>query len=255
MERHPEKEQAQTGLTHSKNGSWAVAVALKSELIKNCTIEQVKEQLRYAMLLTGIRANNMPVEVEKQVLINWIVSQYGNHSIDEIRLSFSVAFSGELGIDTRVFENFSCEYFGRIFQAYREWASQKINTFRPSELDTLPTGSTPIDWTDSWQRMISEDWAESAFFDFIPWCAIYDWLRRTNKITGSWEIMQRCREEEIARIDRKQYPTPEERVNRERLKCIHWQKDQIAIELLLTNAKTIAVKQLLIKLKSEKNEG
>lgn len=255
MEKHPEKVQAPTGLTHSKNGSWAVAEALKSELIRDCDIETVAQQLRYAMLLAGIRAANMPVEEEKVVLINWIIREFGGHRVEEIRVAFSIAFAGELGIDTCAYENFSCQYFGRIFQAYREWASQKITTFRPSELDALPAGSTPIDWTDSWERMISEDWSESAFFDFIPWCAIYDWLRRTGQITGSWDIMERCREEEIARIDRKQYPTPEERVNRERLKCIHWRHDQVAIQLLLTNAKTIAVKQLLIKLKSSKNEG
>jgi hypothetical protein len=258
MEKQPDKVPAKTELMPSKGGSWLLSDALKSKMIYTCSIEEIKEQLRYAMLLTGIRYKNMPVDEEKDVLIEWIVKQYGTHRIDEIRVAFSVAFSGELGIDACVYENFSCEYFGRIFQAYREWAIKVVTTFRPyqpSELEALTAGGTPIDWTDSWQRMIAEDWSESAFFDFIPWCAIYDWLKRTNQITGSWDIMERCREEEVARIDRKHFPTPEERVNRERFKCIHWKHDQVAIQLLLTKAKTIAVKQLLIQLKSAQNEG
>lgn len=258
MEKHPDKVPAQTELKPSKGGNWLVSDALKSKMIYKCSIEEIKEQLRYAMLLTGIRDKNMPVAEERAVLIDWIVKQYGTHRIDEIRVAFSVAFSGELGIDARVFENFSCEYFGRIFQAYRDWAIKMVSTFkpyRPSELGKLQEGAAPIDWTDSWQRMIAEDWSESTFFDFIPWCAIYDWLKRNNQITGSWDIMERCREEELARIDRKHFPTPEERVNRERLKCIHWRQDEVAIQLLLTKAKTIAVKQLLTKLKSEQNES
>lgn len=84
--------------------------------------------LRYAMVLVGLRGNNMPSEEEKFVLLNFIRSNFGNQTPEEIKLAFEWAVAGKLGIDAKCYENFSCEYFGRIMKAYVDFARQETIT-------------------------------------------------------------------------------------------------------------------------------
>jgi len=90
--------------------------------------EDLKQVLRYAMVLVGLRANNMPTDEEKFVLLNFIRSNFGNQTPEEIKLAFELAVSGKLGIDAKCYENFSCEYFGRIMKAYIDYARQETIT-------------------------------------------------------------------------------------------------------------------------------
>ena len=80
------------------------------------------------MVLVGLRGNNMPTEEEKFVLLNFIRSNFGNQTPEEIKLAFELAVSGKLGIDAKCYENFSCEYFGRIMKAYIDYARQETIT-------------------------------------------------------------------------------------------------------------------------------
>ena len=86
--------------------------------------EDLKQVLRYSMVLVGLRGNNMPTEEEKFVLINFIKTNFGNLTPEEIKLAFEWAVSGKLGIDAKCYENFSCEYFGRIAKAYIDYSRQ-----------------------------------------------------------------------------------------------------------------------------------
>jgi superfamily I DNA/RNA helicase len=90
--------------------------------------EDIKQVLRYAMVLVGLRGNNMPSEEEKFVLLNFIRSNFGNQTPEEIKLAFEWAVSGKLNIDAKCYENFSCEYFGRIMKAYIDYARQETIT-------------------------------------------------------------------------------------------------------------------------------
>jgi hypothetical protein len=90
--------------------------------------EDIKQVLRYSMVLVGLRGNNMPTEEEKFVLLNFIRSNFGNVTPEEIKLAFEWAVSGKLGIDAKCYENFSCEYFGRIIKAYIDFSRQETLT-------------------------------------------------------------------------------------------------------------------------------
>lgn len=90
--------------------------------------EDIKQVLRYAMVLVGLRGNNMPSEEEKFVLLNFIRSNFGNQTPEEIKLAFEWAVSGKLNIDAKCYENFSCEYFSRIMKAYIDYARQETIT-------------------------------------------------------------------------------------------------------------------------------
>jgi hypothetical protein len=80
------------------------------------------------MVLVGLRGNNMPTEEEKFVLLNFIRSNFGNQTPEEIKLAFELAISGKFAIDAKCYENFSCEYFGRIMKAYIDYARQETIT-------------------------------------------------------------------------------------------------------------------------------
>jgi hypothetical protein len=95
--------------------------------------EDIKQVLRYAMVLVGLRGNNMPSEEEKFVLLNFIRSNFGNQTPEEIKLAFEWAISGKLNIDAKCYENFSCEYFGRIMKAYIDYARQETITVQQVE--------------------------------------------------------------------------------------------------------------------------
>ena len=88
--------------------------------------DTIKQALRYSMLLVGLRGNNLPNEEEKFVLTNFVKSNFGNNTCEEIKLAFEMAVAGKLNIDSKCYENFSCEYFGRIMSAYQEYARQEI---------------------------------------------------------------------------------------------------------------------------------
>lgn len=126
----------------SKDGKQLLA-AISSTKIAQAGDEEIKEALRYAMILVGIRAQNLPNDIEKQVLLQFIRRNYPGHTANEIRLAFDKAVSGELALkpnETAAYENFSCEYLGRIMRAYRAWASEQYEqaqTFQATETPKL----------------------------------------------------------------------------------------------------------------------
>ena len=137
--------QAQTGLTLSKVGN-EIVEAFQAQKIATASDEQIKEVLRYAMILVGIRANNMPVEIEKQVLIGFVRKKYAGHTIQELRIAFEKAVAGELSLkpaEVNPYENFTCEYVGRIMRAYRDWASVQYEQYRLFEQQPEPVKQLP----------------------------------------------------------------------------------------------------------------
>ena len=108
-----------------------LVLALKSKLIRDASFDEVKDVLRKVLYKLGVRENNWPNDIEKLVLFEHIVENYGGNRVDEIRLAFDMAISnglpdehGEM-IDANSYENFSCLYFSKIMNAYRRWSAQE----------------------------------------------------------------------------------------------------------------------------------
>jgi len=96
--------------------------------------DTIKQALRYSMLLVGLRGSNLPTEEEKFVLTNFVKSNFGNNTCEEIKLAFEMAVAQKLNIDAKCYENFSCEYFGRIMNAYNDYVKEEIkNLPKPIE--------------------------------------------------------------------------------------------------------------------------
>jgi hypothetical protein len=104
----------------------SLQVAIQSKLIKACQFEELKEVLRFVMIKVGLRAQNWPNDLEKLVLFEHILQNFGGNRIEEIKLAFDMAIAGKLETEVNCYENFSCYYFSTIMNAYRKWSSQAI---------------------------------------------------------------------------------------------------------------------------------
>ena len=121
--------------------------ALTDQRICNLTdVEPLKQALRYAMVLVGIKAHNVPNDREKSVLLQFIVNNYGGHTPTEIRLAFDLAIAGELDVeDVKCYENFSPLYFASIMNGYRKWARPKHGEIKPIEKELTPDEKLDIE--------------------------------------------------------------------------------------------------------------
>ena len=111
--------------------------AQSSQTLRLRSEEDIKQVLRYAMVLVGLRGNNMPIDEEKFVLLNFIRTNYGNQTTEEIKIAFEMAISGKFNIDSKCYENFSCEYFGRIMNAYIEYARLETKNVKRLEIEEI----------------------------------------------------------------------------------------------------------------------
>jgi hypothetical protein len=111
--------------------------ALTEKKIWHCDgEEEMKQALRYIFMLVGLRAQNYPTGIEKQLLHAYIFKNYGGHTPAEIRLAFEMALQNKLSLrpeDVTCYENFSIAYFSRIMEAYREWAREQIKQLPPPD--------------------------------------------------------------------------------------------------------------------------
>lgn len=115
-----------------------LALAIQSKTIKEASLEEVKEVLRKIMMKIGLRAQNVPNDLEKLVLYEHIVANYGGHRLNEISLAFDFLLRGELAdadgevVEANCYENFSCLYFSKVMNAYRHWSSQEVKFVSPT---------------------------------------------------------------------------------------------------------------------------
>src|SRR6478736_9161747 len=108
-------EPQQQELTRLEPGEFSILqTAIKGVKIKQVDDETLNQTLRYCMLLTGIRANNLPVQEEALVLKNFVRNMLGNYTPAEFRLAFNLAVAGQLECDANHYENFNCNYIANI---------------------------------------------------------------------------------------------------------------------------------------------
>lgn len=84
----------------------------------------LKACLRLQMLKVGIRAQNMPHDEEKAVLIAFVRKYWGNLTPEMVSEAFDLAITDKLELNSNqvnCYENFSCEFVGRILAAYRKY--------------------------------------------------------------------------------------------------------------------------------------
>lgn len=157
-------------------------VAIKQVKAVNDATGNVVDALLSVMNKLGIREANIPGKDELGVLIHHLLTNYGNHTCDEIRLAFDMAIAGKLellqGESVNCYENFSCLYLSSILNAYRRWAAQAHRQLQPKELPEPPkeelTDVTMRDWMEDVKK-------RKLAVDFMP-VMIYDWLEKKGEL-------------------------------------------------------------------------
>lgn len=114
-------------------------IALQGKKISFCEEIEIRQALRYVMIKVGLRAQNWPVQVERQLLLNHVKEHYPNHTPAEIRLAFEMALDGKLNVDATCYENFSCLYFSEIMNAYRKWAKDEARQIKETPVQKIYT--------------------------------------------------------------------------------------------------------------------
>jgi hypothetical protein len=127
------------------------------------------------MLLVGIKAVNLPSQIEFDFLKKFIVDNFGGHTCEEIKLAFNMAVSGKLEVDAKAYENFSCEYFGRIMTAYRQWAKNEIKYMPKEKEKDMEAESKEVDWSNYWNDILQAAMDGKIDTKIIP-APIYDYL-------------------------------------------------------------------------------
>ena len=119
------KQELKPSVTSEENG---LEKALQEpKLCQLHDLEPLREALRLAMLMVGLRAANIPKNEEKAVLMAYIIENYGGHTASEIKLAFKMAVAGSLDLESSevvCYENFSVLYFSTIMNAYRRWSKE-----------------------------------------------------------------------------------------------------------------------------------
>lgn len=96
------------------------------------------------MALLGLTESQIPKEERmKNVLINFFRHDLGNYGLDEIRIAFHLAITGQLGIDTNTYGPFSAKYVGGVMAAYENHIRKNtISKFRLIESATMQNEKT-----------------------------------------------------------------------------------------------------------------
>ena len=130
-----------------------LAMALTGLKVAQISIDDLSNTIRTCMLLVGIRAANIPNTEEKRFLLDFIKSNFSQHTPEEIKLAFTMAVAGKLSVEVNCYENFSCEYFGRIMVAYRKWAASEVKQI-PDKTPEIRGIETTVNWEPIWQDAI-----------------------------------------------------------------------------------------------------
>jgi len=97
------------------------------------TDEPIRKALAYAFVLIGLDEKNYPKDLEKKVLIDFVIGAYGGLVCDEIKTAFQMAVAHKFqDLDVNCYQKFSPEYFGRVMASYYIWRMAQLQ--KPQEI-------------------------------------------------------------------------------------------------------------------------
>lgn len=162
-------------------------ISLKGNKVSLQPIEELKEVLRLVMVKVGLRAQNWPTDIEKTVLLDHIVKEYGLHTHEEIMLAFDMAITGKLNVESNCYENFSCAYFSNIMNAYRIWAGSVHKQIKQPVLEEPKEDLNDITMQDWWNDVSNKVRNHGLKAEFMP-VMLYTWKQKKGRIKASEQV-------------------------------------------------------------------
>jgi len=105
--------------------------------------EPIRQSLRYVFALIGLKAENLPTDVQKIVLLEFIQTELKHFTPEELKLAFRMAVAGELNVEISHFQNFNAMYLSNVMNAYKEKRgaaliemNQKLKAMEPKKEPT-----------------------------------------------------------------------------------------------------------------------
>lgn len=237
--------------------------SLKTPQIVQRPIEDLKNVLKYIMIKTGLRGENYPVELAKDILLEHIVSKFGHHTHEEIKLAFELAIDGKLELkpdEVKHFENFSCAYFSRIMSAYRIWAAKKhkeiVKEILPEPEKEDLNNKTMQDWWNDVSKRVRHYGMKYHFVSI----QLYDWAKESGLIENSGiqksAMMKLAVESRIAELISKYKMDPAAEIKKELEDFQRMNKFSLVEAYYAEVVKTLAKRLMVYEMmKLEKDEG
>lgn len=126
----------------------------------NGEMEPIKQSLRYIFALIGLKAENLPSELQKAVLLEFIQTDLKQYTPEELKLAFRMAIAGELSIDVTHYQNFNALYLSAVMKAYNEKRGFALLEFqRNQKALEPPKEKTPAE-------------LKQAFWDYVFDCIV-----------------------------------------------------------------------------------
>jgi hypothetical protein len=137
-------------------------------------IEPIKQSLRYIFALIGLKAENLPSDLQKAVLIDFIKSEMKSFNTEEMKLAFRMAAAQKLNVDLTHYQNFNAVYFADVMNAFQKMknSAQKEFNQQKNELD-VPVEPTP----ETKKRL---------FWQFVDDCIVKKWIEYNEKHSINW---------------------------------------------------------------------
>jgi hypothetical protein len=109
-----------------------IMTAFSGERIRSINSTIFKQNLVYLMQLVGIIN---PGEVKLAILEDWIRSEYGNFTINEIKVAFKQMVANDF-IDH--YQNFSPAYFSQVMDRYKKKANEVRKMIPQERVEAIP---------------------------------------------------------------------------------------------------------------------
>lgn len=97
--------------------------------------EPIRQVLRYVFTLIGLKAENIPNDVQKSVLINFIQNDLKNYSVEDIRIAFHLLLKDELECDPNHYQNFNAMYLAQVMNCYKKHRNKVISNYKQLEME------------------------------------------------------------------------------------------------------------------------
>lgn len=125
------------------------------ELGQNAPVE-IKKLLGQLFILTGLRKENFPDELQTGILIQFIFEDLGQYTLEEIKLAFRMAVKGDLNVEANHYQSFSAPYIASIVSGYVQVRTTTLRAIRANE-NALKIDSK-MEHTDQEKKNIRKDY-------------------------------------------------------------------------------------------------
>ncbi len=109
-----------------------IMTAFSGERMRNINSIIFKQNLIYLMQLVGI---NNPGDVKLAILEDWIRTEYGNFTINEVKVAFKQMVANDF-IDH--YQNFSPAYFSQVMDRYKKKANEVRKMMPQERVEAIP---------------------------------------------------------------------------------------------------------------------